>query len=52
MAAEEAYEQPHCSVTGTGGNRQLVNQDEEDMFEQFMSKIATRTEGMQETGRH
>lgn len=37
---------------GDGGDRQLVNQDERMILESTTQGLATRTEGMQETGRH
>jgi hypothetical protein len=52
MASEESYEETRFPVCGPGGNKQLVNNDEEDIFDQYMSGVAMRTEGMQEPGRH
>jgi hypothetical protein len=41
-----------CCPCGDGGNKQVVNQDEQEILTRTTQGLQTRTEGMQEPGRH
>jgi hypothetical protein len=42
----------HCCPVGPGGNTTVINQDEAEILVRTTQACATRTEGMQEPGRH
>jgi hypothetical protein len=41
-----------CCPVGPGGNRELINQDEAEILVRTTQGLQTRSEGMQEPGRH